>query len=158
MDKKSLNIRLGNKVKALRKEGIQYHKQYADLKARLRALVDAPTLYTNEDRYNIAREIMEDVIPATDAVYDRIRAYEDTGILPESGTQQVIRDTVAKYEKLMSLRPRISRIRGWLEKGERQMKAGLVKLSEKDLAELRAELDEKLTQVQLIETELGIDE
>lgn len=145
-------------VQALRKQGIQYHKQYAVLKERLRALFDDPTHYSNEDRYNISREIMEDVIPATDAVYDRIRQYEHTGTMPESGTQQVVRDTVEKYEKLLSLRPRISRIRGWMEKGERPMKAGLVKLTEKDLAELRAELDEKLAQVQLIETELGIDE
>ena len=145
-------------VKALRKEGAMYHKQYAVLKERLRALLDNPAMYTNEDRYNVAREIMEDVIPATDAVYDRIRSFEKSGVLPASSSSEIVRDTVEKMNRLNSLNARISRIRGWLKKGQQQLTSGWVEMSIQSRAELEKELVAKEVTVKELKIQLGIDE
>jgi hypothetical protein len=144
-------------IQALHRQARTLHKQYAELKARLGILTAQPDLYTNADRYAIAREIMEDVLPATDDIYEKIRAYENTGALPASGSNALKREVVAQYEQLLSLRPRISRVRKWLADGAWPRKSGVQQLTETDRAELEKELAEKLALVQELEIELGID-
>jgi hypothetical protein len=144
-------------IQALHRQARTLHKQYAELKARLGVLTAQPELYTNADRYAIAREIMEDVLPATDDIYEKIRAYENTGALPPSGSNALKREVVAQYEQLLSLRPRISRVRKWLADGAWPRKSGVQQLTETDRAELEKELAEKLALVQELEIELGID-
>jgi len=144
-------------IQALHRQARTLHKQYAELKARLGVLTAQPDLYTNADRYAIAREIMEDVLPATDDIYEQIRAYEKTGALPTSGSNALKKEVVAQYEQLLSLRPRISRVRKWLADGAWPRKSGLQPLTESDRAELEKELAEKLGLVKELEIELGID-
>jgi hypothetical protein len=144
-------------IQALHRQARTLHKQYAELKARLGVLTAQPDLYSNDDRYAIAREIMDDVLPATDDIYEQIRAYENTGALPTFGSNALKKEVVAQYEQLLSLRPRISRVRKWLADGAWPRKSGVQPLTESDRAELEKELAEKLGLVEQLEIELGID-
>lgn len=148
-------------IQALHRQARTLHKQYAELKARLGVLTAQPDLYSNADRYAIAREIMEDVLPATDDIYEKIRAYENTGALPTSGSNALKKEVVAQYQQLLSLRPRISLIRKWLDEGKRPRKVGrttsVQPITADEREELEKELAEKLGLVEQLEIELGID-
>lgn len=144
-------------IKKLRKEARGYHKQYADLKARLRLMYDKADIYTDEDRMQIAEEILEQVLPPTDAIYERIRTWESTGELPIQSMQQVVAETVAKYKQTLSLIPRISRLQKWLKDGERPTRKGVEIITPTIRIEIENELAEKQQQLQLLHQELGLD-
>ena len=144
-------------IKELRRQARQLHKQYAELKARLGIMSEEPDKYTAADRYQLCREIMEDVLPATDDIYEQIRAYEDTGTLPTLGGNALRKQIVEMYDQVLSLRPRISRIRKWLAEGAWPRKGVTVPLSADDRQTLEQELEDKLATLEQLTTELGID-
>lgn len=122
-------------IQNLRRSAIPLHKRQAMLHTELRICDDEST------RYGIAREIMEEVIPELDGIYDRIREWEETGELPsEASTLTVVQDTVRKMQRVNSINSRISRLNGFLKK--QNLSAGDRKKYEKEKLEKDLELAE----------------
>jgi hypothetical protein len=144
-------------IARLRQQARGYLKQQAELKARLRLMYDDDKLYTDEDRFAIAEELVEQVTPALDAIYSRIREWQATGTLPVQSMQEVVTETVAKYKQILSLTPRISRLQKWLKDGERPTSKGIEKITPAIKLEIETELQEKLQQLQSLQQELGLD-
>lgn len=129
-------------VQKLKEQARELRKRYSYLHAQLSVLPDG------EDLYKVAKEIMEEVIPAEDRVWDAIRAWQKTGKLPvNAGTNDLVRETVRKYQRVEALRTKISRDAKKLEK-------------EQDAAK-RAALEKTLLKAQLekqeLEEELGLN-
>lgn len=133
-------------IQDLRRQAIPFHKRYSHLKAQLYQMSVETNKYSDPDRYEIAREIMEGVLPKTDAIYDQIRAWEETGELPPERNDELVRQTVEKMQRIQSLRPRISRLKKLL--------AG--KLSVEKRRRYEVELLAKEVEVRYLEEELKI--
>lgn len=135
-------------VRRLRQEGVMKLKEYSDMKTRLAMMVQGFSRYSDEDRYEIASLMMEDLLPQIDAIYDKIRSYDESGILPSMSDSEIVQSTVRKMLKIQSLRPAISRLQKRLQE-------------ETDLVEkrkLELSLDEKRLELKQIEDELGLSD
>ncbi|HQU52017.1 MAG TPA: hypothetical protein PK643_03345 [Saprospiraceae bacterium] len=128
-------------IHKLRKKAVRLHKQHAMLHNNLR---ESSSI---DDRYEICRLIMENVIPELDDIYDRIRIWEKTGDVPVVSDNEVIRQTVKKMERRLSLIPRISRLNKFIV--DPALDDKLKKKYEKELLEKQIELKN-------INNELGI--
>lgn len=134
-------------VKALRLKAIPLHKRYSHLKAQLYQMSIDTQLYFDKDRYNIAFEIMEEILPETDSIYDQIRRWDQAGELPPEPENILVQQTVEKMQKIYSLRPRISRLKSWVEK--KGITAAEKRKYEKELLDKEIELS-------VLEVELGL--
>ncbi|MEM9835150.1 MAG: hypothetical protein AAF828_01530 [Bacteroidota bacterium] len=107
------------RVAALRREGILVMKERSDLKGRLllKAL-DEPDNYTDEDRYELARKIMAENVPAADNIYGQIRRYEEQGIEPASDRELIRKEAINQMKERQSIMPQISRLKKAKSKGE----------------------------------------
>lgn len=127
-------------VLQLRDRGKNLLKQ----QSRLHALLCAAQ--TDQERYEIAREMMEDVIPQIDFIYNSVRDWEKTGVAPLSDRENIVRSTVEKMQRLESLRTRVARVKMWLEgkkilsPTDRQRYEQEVAVKELEMAEIRQEL------------------
>lgn len=122
-------------ITALRSRGVNLLKTRSDLKGRLLAMsIDAPDLYSDEERYELASEIMIDNVGALDETYGAIRRFEREGIEPAGDAEQKYRQGVEDMREINSLRPRISRLRSAKKKGN--------DVDEAQLSELEARLEE----------------
>jgi len=103
-------------IQALRKKAIPYHKRYSHLKASLytHAMVNQPD---QVELFNIAKEIMKEVIPKLDSIYDDIRDWESTGEIPDMPKSEAEEKVIAQMKRMRSLRSRISQLKKKL-KGE----------------------------------------
>lgn len=133
-------------VRRLREEGRLKLKEYDQYKTHLRYMTVSPDV-TDADRYVVARHIMEVIIPAADAIYDRIRAYEQRGEVPTIADSELVQQTVEKMQRIQSLRPRISRLKKFLEKDD---------LDELQRRKYELELLEKEQELDTIESELRL--
>ncbi|PHN06951.1 hypothetical protein [Flavilitoribacter nigricans] len=134
-------------IRALRAQAIPLHKRYSHLKAQLHTMVIDRDKYTAKERYDIAREIMQDVLPPTDELYDQIRAWEQDGTLPPDPEDNVVQQTVEKMQRVYSLRPRISRLKKWKDDPE---------LDADKRREYTKELLDKELELAQLERELGL--
>lgn len=134
-------------IQDLRRQAIPFHKRYSHLKAQLYQMSIETDKYSDADRYEIAKEIMEEVLPKTDAIYDQIRSWEETGDLPPEQNDELVRQTVEKMQRIQSLRPRISRLN--------KMLAG--KLSNTKRKQYEKELIDKEIELKELENELGLN-
>ena len=135
-------------VQELRKQAIPLHKRYSHLKAQLHQMAIDQDKYSDADRYAIAQEIMGEVLPETDAIYDQIRSWEIDGHLPTEPDNPIVAQTVEKMQKVYSLRPRISRLKAWLKK--KGLTASKRRQYEQELLDKEIELKE-------LEIELGLN-
>jgi hypothetical protein len=119
-------------IQKLHNRAKKLHKQHALLHSNLRQS-DSP-----EDRYEICVLIMEDVIPQLDGIYDRIKTWEKTGKLPAVSDNDVVRNTVKKMNRRLSIIPRISRLKKFLENDQLDKK--LKQKYEKELLDKQLEL------------------
>lgn len=124
----------------LREDAKRLHKRHSFVNANLHQAD------SDEKRFELAREIMEDIIPKLDNIYDQIRDYHKSGTLPEVPTTNVVKETVEKMQRLQSIRSRISRLKGFLEG----------KLNDKKKEEYTTELLSKEKEAMGIEKELGL--
>lgn len=91
-------------VRQLRAKARILHQSQNLAHAKLKAAT------TDEDRLPLAKEIMEQIVPALDAVYEHIRNWEQHAILPPMpGADEIVRDTVQKFKRRESLRTTITR-------------------------------------------------
>ncbi len=97
-------------VISLRNKGRMLLKMQANLHAQL----DIVT--TDEERYDLADQIMSDVIPKTDRVYNGIRQFEQTGEIPSVAVPDDLKaKLIDLINKKNSIASRISRIKGKLK-------------------------------------------
>ena len=76
------------------------------------------------------------------SIYNSIRHYHDTGELPAPPkTTSLVKDTIEKYKRVLSLRPRISRLEKWLD-GGRKLTPTETQNYQKELALKKAELED----------------
>lgn len=138
----------------LRQKAKMLHKQHADRHA---------ALYIEPDesrRLTLIIEMMTDIIPSLDAIYDSIREFQKTGALPPATSDEEstetnyatgLRDGVIKLQRLMNLKSRISKLDG---------KNGLI-ATEKDKVrrdKLQKELLDKTTESDALSLELNLRE
>jgi hypothetical protein len=128
-----------NTIQNLRKQGRLFLKKKDALKAQLYTASD------DDSRFEIARQIMEEIIPTIDDIYDQIRAFEATGQLPITNEKSIVKQTVEKMLRIQSLRPRISKLKkmlnGNLDAKARQTYEKELLEKEIELAQIREELD-----------------
>lgn len=128
-------------IKVLKLKAMRLHKQHALLHNQLREC------QSQDERYQICVTIMEDIIPQLDDIYDRIRAYNETGKIPVFSDNEIVRRTVQKMNKRLSLIPAVSRLKKKIEQEG---------LSEQDKAKYKKTLLKKLADIQQLNNELGI--
>lgn len=124
----------------LREQAKSLHKTHALIHARM---VDA---IADEDRFAFASQIMEDIVPSLDAIYDKIRAWQDTGELPPATIANRDRYIIEKMLRRNSLKSRISRLTAMLTK----------KMPDQEKMKLEKELLEKEVELKEIEVELEL--
>jgi len=98
-----------SEITQLREKAKLLHKRHAFLHAQL------SILESDEERYEVAKEIMEEVIPTLDSIYDQIRVFEKEGKLPIPEKEKRAVDLLNKRN---SLRSRISRLKSILKKDD----------------------------------------
>jgi len=93
---------------------------------------------TDQQRYELAKEIMEEITPALDDIYDSIRSYEQDGTVPGGAkVSHVVKETIVKYKRVINLRTKVSRLR---KKLEGKLSAGGKAEGEKKLLDYELEL------------------
>jgi hypothetical protein len=131
-------------ILALREKAKKWHKKQAMLHAEMRS---AALAEDEKKTYEYAREIMEDVIPTLDEIYDNIRKFQETGELPSlAATNDIVAQTVQKMERLYSFRSRVSRLKGKIKKGGED---------DNTIQKWKKELLEKELEIKRLENELG---
>lgn len=135
-------------VLRLRSRGQHLMKLQSDLHTRLKLAK------TDTDRYQIAEALMDEVIPELDKVYNAIRSWENNGTLPPDNADDIRRETIALMHKIESLKPRVSRLQGWLKTGKKDGK----EITEADRRNYEKELLEKQVELGDIREKLGLDE
>lgn len=127
-------------IQQLRQEAKGIHKRHSFIHAQM-VMADS-----DEKRYECAKEIMLDIIPALDALYDRIRAWQETGELPAVAAPSKDRDeyVITKMLRRNSLKSRLSRLGSLLKK---------TTLSDGERAKYQKELLEKEVELKGIEEE-----
>lgn len=126
-------------IATLRQRAKKLHKEQGMLHAQL------STVQSDQERFDLAWRIMVEVIPGLDQIYDQIREFEVTGVLPaEPVASDLVREIVEKMQRVYSLRSRVSRLRGLLKKpleqGKRKEYEQELKEKEDLLGELEGEL------------------
>ena len=91
-------------IKELREKAKMLHKQHAYLSFEL------GVAKTNKGRYKIAAEIMEDVLPKLDNIYDTIRHWQKTGTIPPLLGKDEFKKGVETILRKESLRTRIAKL------------------------------------------------
>ena len=127
-------------ITALRNRARLLHKTESASHAEMRLTDD------RKRRYALAFEIMVTIRPALDAIYDQIREWEKTGLLPTNPNTEGDRSGEATLRRLLNLRSHVCKLRKELEKG-----------GWKDTIERRKRLllDMKLAEIAEIEKQIG---
>lgn len=97
-------------VQQLRRQAIPLLRERDAHRAQLVQMAADADKYTDADRYLLAETIMV-VQKEIDEVYQRIERYHDEGEVPEVGsTSKIVRESVEKYQRVLSIRSAISRL------------------------------------------------
>lgn len=97
-------------ILALREKAIPLHKRYSHLKAELYAATREP-MRSEHDRFSIAEEIMQEVIPALDNIYDQIRDWQRTGEVPNMPRNEMMEYTVKRFRLYHSSRSAMANLK-----------------------------------------------
>jgi len=126
-----------------RRRGRAKMKLYSDAKTRLNMMSEDPEMYTDQDRYEVAEYLMEELQPQIDHIYGIIRAYEGKGEVPPMPAEDVVAETVKKMKRVLALRPHLSRARKELATATEKEKKTIeerIENMEEELAQLTTEL------------------
>lgn len=136
-------------IQKLRETAKEWHKKQSYIHAQM------GMVSSDEERYGCATELMEEIIPTLDQIYDQIRAYEKDGTLPApAAVDDIARQAIKDYMRMeKTLRPRISRLKKWIANGINDKKR---KLSDLEIEKYKKELIEKELEFQNIKNRLGI--
>lgn len=145
-------------VAQLYSRALVLHKHHS----RLHALMcDAAQAGKRKRAHDLAIEIMEEIIPELDKIYDAARHWAETGSLPAGRTRdEVVKDTIEKMKRIQRLREKRSRLKGYLKKGEREVWMDGVKswegLTPKSIMEIENEVLEGRVEERQLMDELGL--
>lgn len=122
-------------IKKLKEQAKALHKKQSMLHGQL------SVVKTDEERYEIARQIMEEVIPDLDRLYDEIREIEQTGEVIAVHARRDFYQGIELEKKRHSIRSSISRFKRLLREQpgdpvKEQEYRKKILLKEKELAEL----------------------
>jgi hypothetical protein len=129
----------------LREEGKKLKKRESFVHAHLVA-----EAFGNADQgklYEFAKEMMEDIHPQLDDVYDTIRSFEKDGTLPADEKQKIIEDTILKMNKKKNMQTRLYRLQKWLKDPA---------ISEEQKTAYQREIEEKEQSIKDIKELLGL--
>ncbi|MEL6968631.1 MAG: hypothetical protein AAFO02_00570 [Bacteroidota bacterium] len=130
----------------LRATGKALLKERDGHRAQLVQMVTEADKYSDKDRYLLCQAIMT-VQEEIDATYQQLRTYREEGILEEPDTtKKHYREAVEKYQRIMSLRSSISRLRKRIKNPKDEVAK---KADEQDVLAKQVEL-------QQLEEELGL--
>jgi len=121
-------------------------KQQADLHSKMKVAA------TDTERYLLAEQLMEEVIPEIDRVYDAIRDYEQHHVVPPPPEMDAVRVAASKLMKVKYLSDRISRLRRWIDTGAKDKQP----LTEAEKAGFKEEITEKEAALEALRIELGL--
>lgn len=128
-------------ISSLRQKAVLLLKKRDQVRSQLKVAE------TDEQRYELAKTLMDELIPSIDEAYGHIKQYEEEGVVPNVQEEDIIQQTVKKMLKLQSLKPRISRLK--------KMLSG--KLTPKERQTYDKELLDKELLVQQIRADLQLD-
>jgi len=129
-------------IRRLREKGKRLLKEQSFLHAQL------CTATSDDDRYRLAEQLMSQVVPQVDQVYNTIRLYENTGEDPGLVDRQAImQETIEKMKKRDSLKTLIRRARRRLEKE---------KLTPHQRKQIELEKAHRELELEALERELGL--
>lgn len=95
-------------ISSLRQKAVLLLKKRDQVRSQLKVAE------TDEQRYELAQTLMDELIPSIDEAYGHIKQYEEEGVVPNVQEEDIIQQTVKKMLKLQSLKPRISRLKKML--------------------------------------------
>lgn len=144
----------------LYQEAVGLHKRQAHLHP---LMCDAAVRGEKKKAREMAGQIMEEIVPRLDEIYDVAREWGASGKLPSMSQQSdIVKETVEKMRRMEYCKQRVSRIKKWLADGERTMtvegKKQVVRLTEVELQGLRNEMLERQLEEKEIREVLGIDD
>jgi hypothetical protein len=150
---------LPDAIMELRDRAIELHKRESLVHAQMGVAARAGK---KKEAYELAKEIMEDIRPELDGIYDAVREWEKSGKL---AVKQMAADSPAatvleQMKRLKYCNERVSRIKGWIADGYRektvQGQKARVLLDAKDVQELDNERLGLLVEGKEIKEKLGI--
>lgn len=92
----------------LRQEAKNLHKRQSYLHS---LMCEAAKNNRKKEAYQLARELMEEVIPRLDAIYNQIREWKETGIVPNPPSPDGFKKGVELMKRRESLRTRILKLK-----------------------------------------------
>lgn len=99
-------------IQSLRIRGRNLLKRRDHLRAKLIVMTEEDDRYSDDDRYLVILDLMEDITPQLDEVYGHIRRWQESGDLPaENDTNSIKREAIAQYKRLLTVRPQLTRYR-----------------------------------------------
>ena len=137
-------------VSALREQGKAVKKRESYLHAQMVFLSRQPeTPERKKELYTIAKELIDEITPELDRIYDAIKDFERTGKQPMSNEAQLIKETVQKIRKRDSITTMVYRLRSRLSKGV---------MTKEEEEKTKAQLAEKEAEWAQLDEELLINE
>ncbi|MEO0626894.1 MAG: hypothetical protein AAFY91_07875 [Bacteroidota bacterium] len=135
-------------VKALHERGRILKKREAAVHGKMKALGLRPDahLYTSE-LHTLSKEMMDDIQPKLDEIYDQIRKWENQGILPVPGEARIVQETVDKFRRRESLKQGRSHLKRRLKNQS---------LTDAERKAIKLDMNQKLEEQQQLEKELGL--
>lgn len=150
---------LPDEIMALRDRAIELHKRESLVHGQMGVAARAGK---QKVAYELAREIMEEIRPELDGIYDAVRAWEATGKLTvkQMAADSPEKTVLEQMKRLKYCNERVSRINRWLTDGYREKtvkgEKAKVLLDVKDVQELDGERLGLLVEAKEIKEKLGI--
>jgi len=129
-------------IRRLREKGKRLLKEQSYVHAQL------CTAATDDDRYQYADQLMRQVVPQIDQLYNTLRLYEETGEDPgQVDRQAIVQETIEKLKKRDSLKTLIRRAKRRLDQE---------KLTPRQRKDIELEKATRELELEALERELGL--
>lgn len=120
------------------------HKEHSHLHA---VMAEAAMSNDKKKAFAVAQKIMEEVIPELDAIYDAVRKWLETGTIIEVNVGQS--EDLKQYKREQHLRNKRSKLRQWLDRGQKRSTGG------KWVTMTKSEIEKYTAELRRIEEELS---
>jgi len=149
---------LPDEIMELRKRAIELHKRESLVHGQMGVAARAGK---RKVAFELAKEIMENIRPELDGIYDAVREWEVSGKLPPAPVRNdAVKEALELSRRLKYCNERVCRIGRWLTDGyrEKTVKGKRVKvlLDAKDVQELDGERLGLMVEAKEIKEKLGI--
>lgn len=121
----------------LRRKRYLLYEEYRSIKEQMANVPEDSSTGDNQ-RYELAYKLMEEVLPEITSISDIIKEWESKGKVPLAKIKEDVRWTIGMMKKRESLRSSISRLKSQLKKEKKEKKRYSL---ERDIEEKQNELD-----------------